>query len=69
MAHIGHPLLGDAMYAGPMQLGISRQALHAYRLRFIHPITGESLAFEAPVPTDMRELMDQLGLQSGLAKT
>jgi 23S rRNA pseudouridine1911/1915/1917 synthase len=69
MAHIGHPLLGDAMYAGPMQLGISRQALHAYRLRFIHPITGESLAFEAPVPADMRELLDQLGLEVGLAKT
>jgi 23S rRNA pseudouridine1911/1915/1917 synthase len=69
MAHIGHPLLGDAMYAGPMQLGSSRQALHAYRLRFIHPISGAPLAFEAPVPADMRELLDQLGLQSGLAKT
>jgi len=57
------------MYAGPMQLGISRQALHAYRLRFIHPISGESLAFEAPVPSDMRELLELLGLQSGLAKT
>jgi 23S rRNA pseudouridine1911/1915/1917 synthase len=52
-----------------MQLGISRQALHAYRLRFIHPISGESLAFEAPVPSDMRGLLELLGLQSGLAKT
>ena len=69
MAHIGHPLLGDAIYAGPMQLGISRQALHAYRLRFIHPISGESLAFEAPVPPDMHELLKLLGLQSGLTKT
>jgi len=68
MAHIGHPLLGDAMYAGPMQLGISRQALHAYSLRFIHPISGKSLAFEAPVPPDMHELLKLLGLQSGLTK-
>jgi 23S rRNA pseudouridine1911/1915/1917 synthase len=51
-----------------MQLGISRQALHAYRLRFIHPISGKSLAFEAPVPPDMHELLKLLGLQSGLTK-
>ena len=69
MAHIGHPLLGDAIYAGPMQLGISRQALHAYRLRFIHPISEEPLAFEAPVPADMRDLLVHLGLDTGLAKT
>ena len=52
-----------------MQLGISRQALHAYRLRFIHPISGEPLAFEAPVPADMRDLLVHLGLDTGLAKT
>jgi len=66
MAHIGHPLLGDAIYAGPMQLGISRQALHAYRLRLDHPITGKPLAFEAAPPSDMCELLERLGLQKGL---
>ena len=66
MAHIGHPLLGDAIYAGPMQFGISRQALHAYRLRFHHPITGEPLAFESVLPSDMGDLLDRLGLQKGL---
>ena len=65
MAHIGHPLLGDALYAGPMQLGIERQALHAFRLRFAHPITGEALRFEAPVPPDMAQLLADLKLDGG----
>ena len=62
MAHIGHPLLGDALYAGPMQLGIERQALHAYRLSFTHPIRGEALQWEAPLPPDMVALLAQLQL-------
>ncbi len=62
MAHIGHPLLGDALYAGPMQLGIERQALHAFRLSFAHPITGEALQFEATLPSDMAQLLSDLKL-------
>ena len=62
MAHIGHPLLGDALYAGPMQLGIARQALHAFRLRFAHPIHGQDLRFEAPLPPDMAQLLQDLKL-------
>ncbi len=62
MAHIGHPLLGDALYAGPMQLGIERQALHAFRLSFSHPVTGQALKFEAPLPPDMAQLLTDLKL-------
>jgi 23S rRNA pseudouridine1911/1915/1917 synthase len=62
MAHIGHPLLGDALYAGPMQLGIERQALHAFRLSFAHPVTGQALKFEAPLPPDMAQLLTDLKL-------
>ena len=62
LAHIGHPLLGDSLYAGPMTFGIDRQALHAFRLSFNHPISGESMSFEAPMPDDMRTLLSQLGL-------
>jgi 23S rRNA pseudouridine1911/1915/1917 synthase len=62
MAHIGHPLLGDALYAGPMQLGIERQALHAFRLSFAHPVTGQALKFEAPLPPDMAQLLSDLKL-------
>lgn len=62
MAYIGHPLLGDALYAGPMQLGIERQALHAFRLSFAHPVTGQALKFEAPLPPDMAQLLTDLKL-------
>ncbi len=63
MAHVGHPLVGDSLYAGPMTLGIDRQALHAFRLSFDHPVTGESLRFEAPLPEDMLGLLAALGLK------
>ena len=62
MAHIGHPLLGDSLYAGPMGLGISRQALHAFRLSFAHPITAQPLVFESPLPTDMVSVLAAMGL-------
>lgn len=63
MAHFGHPLVGDSLYAGPMNMGIERQALHAFRLSFDHPITGEPLKFEAPLPEDMVHLLAELGLK------
>jgi 23S rRNA pseudouridine1911/1915/1917 synthase len=53
MAHIGHPLVADAVYGGRPALGLTRQALHACRLRLRHPITGVELAFESPLPTDL----------------
>ena len=63
MAHFGHPLVGDSLYAGPMTLGIDRQALHAFRLSFDHPVTGEPLSFEAPLPVDMVDLLTGLKLK------
>jgi 23S rRNA pseudouridine1911/1915/1917 synthase len=65
MAHIGHPLLGDALYAGPMQMGIERQALHAFRLSFAHPVTNKAMHFEAPLAADMQALLAELGLKLG----
>ena len=66
-ASIGHALLGDPVYGRtpralrPLleELGFARQALHAARLGFRHPISGESLDFCAELPSDMRELIDQ----------
>jgi 23S rRNA pseudouridine1911/1915/1917 synthase len=46
-----------------MTLGIDRQALHAFRLSFAHPITAEPLKFEAPLPDDMVHLLAGLGLK------
>lgn len=50
-----HPLVADALYGGALAMGMRRQALHAAKLSFRHPITGEALAFEAPLPDDMAQ--------------
>lgn len=68
MASIGHPLLGDPAYGKTRtehkgvltRLDFARQALHAARLGFIHPISRETLAFESALPADMQELFTQL---------
>ena len=53
MAHLGHPLLGDATYApSSVRAKAPRQMLHAWRLRFVHPLTGEQLDFTIPPPDD-----------------
>lgn len=63
MAHIGHPLLADSLYGGTPAAGMQRQALHAFRLAFIHPITEVALEFRAPLPADMEQALQawQLG--------
>ncbi|MFS0723301.1 RluA family pseudouridine synthase [Paenibacillus sp. 1P07SE] len=73
MKHIGCPLIGDPMYGGDATGGVElaglilgRQALHAERLVFRHPWTGESMEIVAPLPDDMRQLQDTL---SGAATT
>ena len=68
MAHLGHPLIGDPVYGRDRKgfksiletLGFKRQALHAKRLGFIHPVTEEPLAFDSPLPADMQELLSEL---------
>ncbi|MBI3383073.1 MAG: RluA family pseudouridine synthase [Aquabacterium sp.] len=50
-----YPLVADALYGGAQALGMTRQALHAARLSFLHPIKGELLKFEAPLPEDMAQ--------------
>ena len=53
LASVGHPLLADATYGGRELFGMTRQALHATRLGFAHPASGEPLVFEAPPPPDL----------------
>ncbi len=48
----GHPLVADQVYGGRAALGMLRQALHATRLGFAHPLTGERLSFDADPPAD-----------------
>lgn len=52
LASRGHPLVGDALYGGRPGLGLQRQALHAARLEFAHPLSGAPLAFRAAPPAD-----------------
>jgi 23S rRNA pseudouridine1911/1915/1917 synthase len=74
MAHLGHPLLGDAVYGPGYRTkasrlpplaraaldALGRQALHAATLGFEHPVTGETLEFESPLPQDMAKLVAAL---------
>ncbi|WP_299419535.1 RluA family pseudouridine synthase [uncultured Shimia sp.] len=75
MTHAGHGLIGDPVYGGRRKLAekaigpkgvaaaksFARQALHAAVLGFEHPVTGEDLRFEAPLPEDMAQLIADLG--------
>lgn len=54
---IGHPLLGDQLYDGPLTLGINRQALHAVELQFTDPFTDQLRVIQAPVPSDIRAVL------------
>jgi 23S rRNA pseudouridine1911/1915/1917 synthase len=74
LAHIGHPLVADPLYASgfatkinrlpdplaPVVASLGRQALHAGELGFEHPVTHEEMDFEAPLPADLRALEDAL---------
>jgi 23S rRNA pseudouridine1911/1915/1917 synthase len=52
MKYLGYPLIGDYLYNPDMEQ-IQRQALHAWKLSFVHPITGEKMQFTAQLPADM----------------
>ena len=59
---IGHPVVGDPRYGGNRQsLPAPRQFLHAEHLAFAHPVSGEPLAFDSPLPADLADVLDRLG--------
>ena len=64
MAHLNHPILADRLYGGVRlegrELPIRRQALHARSLEVTHPVTGEAIRFEAPLPEDFRQVLECL---------
>src|SRR6187402_2537301 len=70
LAHVGYPIVGDPVYGGRRRLpagatpqliaaleGFKRQALHAARLEFVHPKSGKSVSYEAPLPADFGKLL------------
>lgn len=73
MAHTRHPLLGDPVYGGRLRIPqdchprlaetlrqFQRQALHAWRLALEHPVTGQAVSWESPLPDDMAHLIEEL---------
>ena len=74
MAHIGHPLIGDAVYGAGFKTkasalpegaqeaieALGRQGLHAAELRLTHPVSGEDLGFESPLPDDISRVLEAL---------
>ncbi|CAN7240427.1 MULTISPECIES: RluA family pseudouridine synthase [Variovorax] len=62
MASIGHPLVGDALYGGAPAAGLGRQALHAFRLAFVHPVTQAALELRSLPPADLVQAFQALGL-------
>ena len=62
MASIGHPLLGDFTYGAPSpEKGLEGQCLHARRLRFVHPRTGEHILLETELPAYFMDVLARLG--------
>jgi 23S rRNA pseudouridine1911/1915/1917 synthase len=57
-AAIGHPLVGDATYGGEPRYGLDRQFLHAHRLAFSHPVSGEAISFHSDLPPDLSAALD-----------
>jgi len=62
MASIGHPLVADELYGGSALAGMRRQALHACRLAFVHPVTQQSMVFKAILPEDLNQALNNWAL-------
>jgi len=57
--HAGFPIVGDETYGRKAKKSAARPLLHAYRIEFVHPVTGAPVAIEAPVPADMNEFVEK----------
>ena len=60
MASVGHPVAGDAVYGGKCALPLESQCLHARRIRFLHPASGEAMEFACPLPPEFEAVLKQL---------
>jgi len=59
LTHMGHPIVGDEAYGKKAKHFTERPLLHAYRIEFIHPVTGMPVFIEAPVPADIEEFIEK----------
>ena len=61
LSHIGYPIIGDEVYSnGKNEWNVSGQCLHAWKLEFIHPITGEKISLEAEIPEYLKNIIKEL---------
>lgn len=60
MSYIGHPVIGDPLYLNKNAYNLKGQALHAERIAFDHPVTGERMEFSVPLPEYFEELLERL---------
>jgi 23S rRNA pseudouridine1911/1915/1917 synthase len=74
LSAIGHPIVGDSLYGGVHRRvaadvravqRLDRPFLHAWRLGFTHPSDGRRLQFTAPLPADLKSVLDELGFENG----
>ncbi len=68
MQAIGYPILGDPVYGITLtEIPLRRQFLHAHRLGFAHPETGQAMVFQSPLPDDLESVLNQIGSPSSSA--
>ncbi len=61
LSHIGYPIIGDEVYSnGKNEWNVSGQCLHAWKLEFIHPITGKKISLEAEIPEYLKNIIKEL---------
>lgn len=66
LSEIGYPVVGDTTYSnGKNEFGVEGQCLHAYRLEFNHPITGEKMNLEAKIPEYLQDILNNLKERNG----
>lgn len=63
LAHLGHPVVGDELYGAKALPGLGRHFLHASSIGFQHPVSGEVMSVEAPLPEELREFLAKIGLE------
>ncbi len=64
LAAIGHPVVADSLYGKerPDPWGLTRHFLHAHRLEFEHPVRGKKKVVESPLPDELKQVLDHLGM-------
>ena len=68
MQAIGYPILGDPVYGVNLpEIDLRRQFLHAHRIGFTHPVSGQAMVFQSPLPEDLESVVSQIGLPSSSA--